>query len=71
VCDCVQMLVTLMPNKRKAGIRRATITLEDEWHLWALRQARHLGINNFSAFVRFLMAAEKRRQEKRPHEKAR
>jgi hypothetical protein len=51
-----------MPNQRSSKMKRATITVEHEIHAWALSQAKHLGINDFSTFVRMLIAKEKNRK---------
>jgi hypothetical protein len=50
-----------MPNKRAANIRRATITLDDDVHAWSLEQSRKLGLNDFSTFVRHIIAREMER----------
>jgi hypothetical protein len=51
-----------MPNQRSSKLRRATITVDRETHAWALSQAKLLGINDFSTFVRMLIAKEKNRK---------
>lgn len=48
-----------MPNQRAAHIKRTTITVDDSLYDWAIKQARKTGINDFSTFVRTLIAAEK------------
>jgi hypothetical protein len=58
-----------MPNMRAANIRRATITVGRELHAWAMAEAHRRGINDFSTFVRTLIAAEKKRIERRTNEK--
>jgi hypothetical protein len=50
-----------MPNKRAANIRRATITLDDDVHAWALEQSRKIGLNDFSTYVRYIIAHEMER----------
>ena len=58
-----------MPNQRAKHIRRATITVEEASHAWALAEAKARGINDFSTFVRVLIAAEKKRLGRGKHEK--
>jgi Arc/MetJ family transcription regulator len=56
-----------MPNQRAKHIKRTTITVDDDLYAWAMDQADQLGINDFSTFVRTLIAAE--RDAKRPKAK--
>jgi predicted CopG family antitoxin len=48
-----------MPNQRAAHIKRTTITVDDSLYEWSIKQARKSGINDFSTFVRTLIAAER------------
>ena len=58
-----------MPNKRAEGLKRTTITVDVELYLWAMTEAKRRGINNFSTFVRVLIAEERRKQGNKTHEK--
>ncbi len=60
-----------VPNQRAAGLKRTTITVDVELYLWAMAEAKRRGINNFSTFVRVLIAEEKRKQGNKTHEKNR
>lgn len=60
-----------MPNKRAEGLKRTTITVDEQLYLWAMSEAKKRGVNNFSAFVRVLIAEEKRKQGSKAHEKNR
>lgn len=51
--------LTTMPNKRAAHMKRTTITVDKQMHAWSMDEARRLGINDFSTFVRMLIAREK------------
>lgn len=50
-----------MPNQRAKHLKRATITVDTQLYLWAIKEADSRGIGNFSAFVRTLLAKEKRK----------
>jgi Arc/MetJ family transcription regulator len=52
-------ILSHMPNQRAAHIKRTTITVDDSLYAWAMQQARRTGINDFSTFVRTLIAAER------------
>jgi hypothetical protein len=54
-----------MPNQRAANIRRTTITVTKELYVWALAEAERRGLNDFSTFVRSLIAAERKRTERK------
>lgn len=56
VCCC-------MPNQRKPSLKRTTITVDRQLYQWAMEEARKRGINDFSTFVRTLIAAEKCRKK--------
>lgn len=45
-------------------MKRTTITVDVELYLWAMAEAKRRGINDFSTFVRSLIAKEKK-QERR------
>jgi hypothetical protein len=53
-----------MPNQRAKNMKRTTITVEKDSHAWAVAEGRARGINDFSTFVRVLIAAEKKRTER-------
>ena len=53
-----------MPNQRAENIRRTTITVGKELYAWAMAEARRRGINDFSTFVRTLIAAERNKERK-------
>jgi hypothetical protein len=57
-----------VPNQRAPHMRRATITVGTDLYEWAMLEARRRGINDFSTFVRVLIAAEKNK-ERRKHGK--
>ena len=57
-----------MPNQRAANIKRTTITVWADLYAWAMGEAKRRGIDDFSTFVRTLIAAE-RNKERRKHEK--
>ena len=57
-----------MPNQRASGLKRTTITVDVELYLWAMSEAKRRGINNFSTFVRVLIAEEKRKTTSKNHE---
>lgn len=57
-----------MPNQRASDMKRSTITVGRELYAWAMAEARRRGLNDFSTFVRALIAAE-RNKERRKHEK--
>ncbi len=50
-------------------MKRTTITIGRDAHLWALAEAKRRGVNDFSTFVRTLLAKEmeleRRRNEKK------
>ena len=54
-----------MPNQRAADIKRATITVGKELYAWAMAEAGRRGLNDFSTFVRSLIAAERKRTERK------
>ena len=58
-----------MPNQRAKNIKRTTITVEKASHAWAVAEGQARGINDFSTFVRVLIAAEKKRMERGRNEK--
>lgn len=45
-------------------MKRTTITVEKASHAWAVAEGQARGINDFSTFVRVLIAAEKKRMER-------
>jgi hypothetical protein len=53
-----------MPNQRAKNMKRTTITVERASHAWAVAEGQARGINDFSTFVRVLIAAEKKRMER-------
>lgn len=57
-----------MPNQRASEMKRSTITVGRELYAWAMAEARRRGLNDFSTFVRALIAAE-RNKERRKNEK--
>jgi len=59
-----------MPNKRGKNIKRTTITVDDDLHKWAMEEAERLGVNDFSTFVRILIAAEKEAKRVKPDSKS-
>jgi hypothetical protein len=61
VCDCFAV-----PNQRAASIKRTTITVDESLYVWAMAEAKRRGINDFSTFVRTLIAAERKNKS---HEK--
>jgi hypothetical protein len=54
-----------MPNQRAANIRRCTVTVGKELYTWAMAEARARGIDDFSTFVRVLIASERKRTERK------
>jgi hypothetical protein len=58
-----------MPNQRAKNMKRTTITVEATSHAWALAEGQARGINDFSTFVRVLIAAEKKRTGRGKNEK--
>ena len=54
-----------MPNQRAANVRRTTITVGKELYAWAMTEARRRGLDDFSTFVRALIAAERKREERK------
>jgi hypothetical protein len=58
-----------MPNQRAIGVKRTTITVGADLYAWAMGEARRRGINDFSTFVRTLIAAEKLRERRKTNEK--
>jgi hypothetical protein len=50
-------------------MRRTTITVGDALHAWALAEAKRRGINDFSTFVRTILAKEKNSQERKNEKK--
>jgi hypothetical protein len=57
-----------MPNQRDPSLKRTTITVDEELYRWAIEEAKRRGINDFSTFVRTLIAAERKNKS---HEKDR
>jgi hypothetical protein len=60
-------LIYSMPNQRDPSMKRTTITVGAALYEWAKAEAKRRGINDFSTFVRTLIAKEKNAQE-RPNE---
>jgi hypothetical protein len=58
-----------MPNQRAENIRRTTITVGKELYAWAMAEARRRGLDDFSTFVRSLIAAERKRVGRKTKEK--
>jgi hypothetical protein len=58
-----------MPNQRAENIRRTTITVGKELYAWAMAEARRRGLDDFSTFVRSLIAAERKRVGRKTNEK--
>jgi hypothetical protein len=59
-----------MPNQRASNIKRTTITVgARSLYAWAMAEARRRGINDFSTFVRTLIAAERKKVERKTNEK--
>ena len=58
-----------MPNQRADNIRRTTITVGKELYAWALAEAQKRGLNDFSTFIRSLIAAERKRVARKTNEK--
>ena len=58
-----------VPNQRAAGLKRTTITVGADLYAWAMGEARRRGINDFSTFVRTLIAAEQLREKRKTNEK--
>jgi hypothetical protein len=58
-----------MPNQRAANIKRTTITVGRELYEWAMAEARRRGIDDFSTFVRALIAAERNKERRKTNEK--
>jgi hypothetical protein len=58
-----------VPNHRASSMKRTTITVDHFLYEWAMAEARRRGINDFSTFVRTLIAAEARKNKS--HEKDR
>ena len=58
-----------MPNQRAQDIRRTTITVGADLYAWAMAEARRRGINDFSTFVRTLIAAERNKERRKNHAK--
>ena len=56
-------LIHSMPNQRDPSMKRTTITVGDALYAWAKAEAKRRGINDFSTFVRTLIAKEKNAQE--------
>lgn len=53
-----------MPNQRAAHIKRATITVDRKLYEWAKATAEKTGINDFSTYIRTLIAAEIEEEKK-------
>jgi hypothetical protein len=58
-----------MPNQRADNIRRTTITVGKELYAWAMAEARRRGLDDFSTFIRTLIAAERKRERRKTNEK--
>jgi hypothetical protein len=58
-----------MPNQRADNIRRTTITVGKELYAWAMAEARRRGLDDFSTFIRTLIAAERKRVRRKTNEK--
>jgi hypothetical protein len=58
-----------MPNQRAENIRRTTITVGKELYAWAMAEAKRRGLNDFSTFIRSLIAAERKKVERKTNEK--
>jgi predicted CopG family antitoxin len=58
-----------MPNQRAENIRRTTITVGKDLYAWAMAEAKRRGLNDFSTFIRSLIAAERKRVERKTNEK--
>ena len=58
-----------MPNQRAENIRRTTITVGKELYAWAMAEAKRRGLNDFSTFIRSLIAAERKSVERKTNEK--
>jgi hypothetical protein len=58
-----------MPNQRASGLKRTTITVGVDLYEWAMGEARRRGINDFSTFVRTLIAAEQLKERRKTNEK--
>ena len=58
-----------MPNQRASNIKRTTITVGADLYAWAMAEARRRGINDFSTFVRTLIAADRNREKRKTNEK--
>jgi hypothetical protein len=58
-----------MPNQRANNVRRTTITVGKELYAWAMAEARRRGLDDFSTFVRSLIAAERKKVERKTNEK--
>jgi hypothetical protein len=58
-----------MPNQRADNIKRTTITVGADLYAWAMAEARRRGIDDFSTFVRTLIAAERKRVKRKTNEK--
>ena len=50
-------------------MKRTTITVEKASHAWAVAEGQARGINDFSTFVRVLIAADKKRMGRGKNEK--
>ncbi len=58
-----------MPNQRATNVKRTTITVGQELYDWAMAEARRRGIDDFSTFVRVLIAAERNKERRKSNEK--
>jgi hypothetical protein len=58
-----------MPNQRAENIRRTTITVGKDLYAWAMAEARRRGLDDFSTFVRSLIATERKKIERKTNEK--
>jgi predicted CopG family antitoxin len=58
-----------MSNQRGENIRRTTITVGKDLYAWAMAEAKRRGLNDFSTFIRSLIAAERKRVERKTNEK--
>ena len=58
-----------MPNQRASNIKRTTITVGADLYACAMAEARRRGIDDFSTFVRTLIAAERNKEKRKTNEK--
>jgi hypothetical protein len=58
-----------MPNQRADNVKRTTITVGADLYAWAMAEARRRGINDFSTFVRTLIAAQRNKEKRKTNAK--